>query len=248
MDSVYVVTQNLPQILSEKEMVLSKPTFLDEIKACARRKGFSATLGPNYLRAVAEEIGRRYDKYFNAYRNVVPQDFMGRVAETDEQVAEVIHEMFQARYPIIYQRYYESILRSRPFTTRVIYFTGSAEDVVVFQRLGINQIDETQVSDHLGFDKHIPKQEKQVRAPDEVKEPEVKAEEVLDSSKELELLALLADTETPVVTKEPPETNAKPTIVEEKKPEQVRLQKQNLKANRPKEQLKTVQPAETLKS
>lgn len=256
MDSVYVLTQNPPETLSEKEMLLSKPTFLEEVKACSRRKGFSATLGPNYLRAVAEEIGRRYDKHFNAYRNVVPQDFMGRVAETDEQIAEVVHEMFQARYPVIYQRYYESVLRSRPFTTRVIYFTGSQDDAVVFQRLGINEIDAGQVSDHLGIQKPLgkdaPKQTHAAPKAQEVQEILLKKEEETpeapESSKELELLASLADAELSESLEETAPAVAKPAIVEEKKTEQVRLQKQNPKPNRPKEQLKTVQPAETLKS
>lgn len=153
MDSVFVLTQNPPQSLSEKEMVLSPPTFLDEVKACARKKGSSATVGPNYLRSIAEEIGRRYDKFFNPYRNVVPHDFAGRICESDEDVAKTVHEMFQARYPAIYQRYYESILRSRPFTTKVIYFSGAADDAVVFQKLGIPQITAAEVSAHLGVDK-----------------------------------------------------------------------------------------------
>ena len=128
MDSVFVMTQNPPQNLSDKEMVLSRPTFLEEVKTCARKRGGAATIGPNYLRAIAEEIGRRYDRLFNAYRNVVPHDFAGRICESDEDVAQTVHEMFQARYPAIYQRYYESVLRSRPFTTKVIYFSGSQED------------------------------------------------------------------------------------------------------------------------
>ena len=258
MDSVYVFTQNPPENLSEKEMVLSKPTFLEEIKACSRRKGFSATLGPNYLRAIAEEIGRRYDKYFNAYRHVVPQDFMGRVAETDEQVAEVIHEMFQARYPAIYQRYYESVLRSRPFTTKVIYFTGSADDVTVFKRLGIDQINENQILDHLGINKSLKKQtQKLEKQQKESSVSEVKKQEMENSSKELELLASLDNSNLPLI-KEP---HAKEVVLQNKKPQQVSPQQvspqqvgpQQVRTTDPKttpvkEQLKTTQPTDPLRS
>ena len=106
MDSVYVLIKNPPQKLSLQEMVIAPPSFLEEVKACFKKKGNSATLGPNYLRAIAEEIGRRYDRNVNAYRNVVPHDYTGKYCASDEDVALVVHEMFQARYPIIYQKYY----------------------------------------------------------------------------------------------------------------------------------------------
>jgi hypothetical protein len=153
MDSVFVITQNPPKELSTKEMVIAKPLFLDEVRVSFKRKGSRPTLGPNYLRAIAEEIGRRYDKTFNPFRNVVPTDYVGRVCESDEAVAEVIHEMFQTRYPVIYQRYYETLIRARPFSIRVIYFTGNPDDAVVFKRLGITQIQEDEVYRHLGLSK-----------------------------------------------------------------------------------------------
>jgi len=219
MDSVFVMTQNPPQNLSDKEMVLSRPTFLEEVKTCARKRGGAATIGPNYLRAIAEEIGRRYDRLFNAYRNVVPHDFAGRICESDEDVAQTVHEMFQARYPAIYQRYYESVLRSRPFTTKVIYFSGSQEDVAVFQKLGIREISLKEVPDHLGEPRPIeikheakPVQVKEVAPQLEVKatpapEPEVEAEPVSPNSETLAELAALTE---PVEVAPVSEPEAKP--------------------------------------
>ena len=219
MDSVFVMTQNPPQNLSDKEMVLSRPTFLEEVKTCARKRGGAATIGPNYLRAIAEEIGRRYDRLFNAYRNVVPHDFAGRICESDEDVAQTVHEMFQARYPAIYQRYYESVLRSRPFTTKVIYFSGSQEDVAVFQKLGIREISLKKVPDHLGEPRPIeikheakPVQVKEVAPQLEVKatpapEPEVEAEPVSPNSETLAELAALTE---PVEVAPVSEPEAKP--------------------------------------
>jgi len=151
MDSVYVITTDAPKEIGPNELVIDPPSFLEEIRSCFRKKGGSASLGPNYLRAIAEEIGRRYDRSFNSYRNVVPQDFMGRMCGSDEEVAVVVHEMFQARYPVIYQKYYEHLIRARPFSTKVIYFTGSEVDAQIFARLGISKIEESQVPAHLGY-------------------------------------------------------------------------------------------------
>jgi hypothetical protein len=219
MDSVFVMTQNPPQNLSDKEMALSRPSFLDEVKTCSHKRGGAATIGPNYLRAIAEEIGRRYDRFFNPYRNVVPHDFAGRICESDEDVAQAVHEMFQARYPIIYQKYYESILKSRPFTTKVIYFSGSQEDAAVFQKLGIREISLKEVPDHLGKPRPTeikpeakPVQAKEVAPQLEVKaapapEPKVEAESVSPNSETLAELAALTE---PVEVAPVSEPEAKP--------------------------------------
>jgi hypothetical protein len=149
MDSVYVSVSKMPTDLSYQEMTLAKPDFLEEVRACVKRRGGSDILGLNYLRAIAEEIGRKYDRTFNPYRNVVPSDYIGRFCKTDEEVAAVVHEMFTARYPQIYQKYYEYLLRQRSFDIRVIYFAGDAHDEGVFNRLGIRKIDMDEIKSHL---------------------------------------------------------------------------------------------------
>lgn len=155
MNSVYVSTKSPPKIISHQEIVLAPPTFVEEVRACFKKKGGSAILGPNYLRAIAEEIGRRYDRSFNAYRNVVPHDYMGRYCASDEEVALVVHEMFQARYPTIYQRYYETVIKERSLDIKVIYFTGDEQDESVFFRLGIGKIDLSEAGAHLTVEKPV---------------------------------------------------------------------------------------------
>lgn len=158
MNSVYVSTKSPPKIISHQEMIISPPTFLEEVRACFKKKGGSAMLGPNYLRAIAEEIGRRYDRSFNAYRNVVPHDYMGRYCSTDQEIALVVHEMFQARYPTIYQRYYETVIKERSLDVKVIYFTGDEQDESVFFRLGISKIDPKETGAHLTVEKPVQEQ------------------------------------------------------------------------------------------
>lgn len=225
MDSVFVITQNPPKTLSDKEMVLSPPTFIDEVKACARKKGSSATVGPNYLRSIAEEIGRRYDKFFNPYRNIVPHDFAGRICESDEDVARTVHEMFQARYPAIYQRYYESILRSRPFTTKVIYFSGEVEDATVFQKLGIPLISLDDVPAHLGIEKPAAvKSAPQAPKPEALKPVDIPALALPENKVEIvtspvapetnsSLLEELATLTTPVLAEEAPKSEPAKTEI-----------------------------------
>lgn len=246
MDSVFVMTQNPPQNLSDKEMVLSRPTFLDEVRTCARKRGGAATIGPNYLRAIAEEIGRRYDRLFNAYRNVVPHDFAGRMCESDEDVANTVHEMFQARYPAIYQRYYETILRSRSFTTKVVYFSGSQEDAAVFQKLGIREISLKEAPDHLG-EPRVLEVEPEIKpevieaAPEPKVEitaqPEAPTEQTSSNSDALEELAAL--TEPVAVEPSPKESKPEPPVQQEKPNHKHQHKNQNRHQTRPSQPIKS---------
>lgn len=150
MNSVFVRVDTAPIDISPFEMVVSKPDFLNEIKACHKKKGGSLRLGPNYLRSIAEEIGRNYDKKFNAYRHVVPNDHVGRICETDEEVAKVVEEMFNNTYPAIYSKYYETILTSRPFNVKIVYVIGQDVDLDVFKKLNISEISKDQIPAYLG--------------------------------------------------------------------------------------------------
>lgn len=205
MDSVFVITKTPPSDISNKEMVLTKPDFLDEVKACVKRKGSSAAVGPNYLRAIAEEIGRRYDRSFNAYRNVVPTDFMGRVCTSDEAVAAIVHEMFAATYPVIYQKFYETKLRERSFHVRVIYFAGDEQDAVVFPKLGISQISEDELAAHLGVTP-TPLKVKTAEAAPKAEAPKTEAEETAAPAAEVLADLVAAEEAKPKLTPQTPKT------------------------------------------
>lgn len=160
MDSVFVVVKEAPAVLSKYEMVLERPSFMDEIVTCERKRGGAHIIGANYLRAIAEEIGRKYDKNFNPYRNVVPTDYAGIPCPTLKDVSALVHKMFDARYPKIYDSYYETKIRARPFDVRVIYLLDNEEFGATLKRCGVKQIQESQINDCLGFQKEVLKETK----------------------------------------------------------------------------------------
>jgi hypothetical protein len=139
MDTVVVVVNGpLNKALSNHEYYLDDLNFLDEIRACDKKRGGSNIIGANYLRAIAEEVGKKYDKSFNPYRHVVPTDYSGRVSNSIEETAAIVKEMFLARYPQIFDKYLEYKFKTRPFGTKIVYLNGSEDQTVdVFSKLGV---------------------------------------------------------------------------------------------------------------
>ena len=150
MNTVAVIVNTLPnRQLSNDECYINALDFIDEIKACEKKKGGSHILGTNYLRSIAEEVGRRYDKAFNAYRHVVPSDYNGIEAHTLEETASVVRAMFLSRYPQIFNKYLETKFKSRPYGAKVVHFVGPHEEATAFASIGVEIIPTESVKDYL---------------------------------------------------------------------------------------------------
>jgi len=150
MDSVFIKVEKKPDFVSDKELVITNLNFLDEVKKCKTPKPATDILGINYIRNVAEEIAKKYDNTFNAYRNIVPSEHVGVRCETEEQLAVVIQKMFLSTYPQILDKYVEHQLRKRPISTRVVYAVGHFNNYDVFLKLGISEISEKELDAYIG--------------------------------------------------------------------------------------------------
>lgn len=151
METVAVVLNKpLDRQLSVDECYINGLTFLDEIAACERKRGASGVVGANYLRAIAEETGRRYDKTFNPYRHVVPSDYHGTPSNSPEETAAIVKEMFNARYPQIFYKYIETKFKSRPHGAKVIYFVGPQDEAYAFEKLGVKIVSEKEANSYTG--------------------------------------------------------------------------------------------------
>ncbi len=136
----FSIVTSAPEKTSQNELVLSMPTWLDEIKACEKRKGAITRAAPNYLRAIAEEIARRHDRRLNAYRHIIPSNYTGLDIATDEATAEVVHKMFKDTYPAIYPAYVESSIKNRNYNVDHIWWVGSEDMRQVFLDAGAEEI------------------------------------------------------------------------------------------------------------
>jgi hypothetical protein len=115
--------------LDDKDSYSIRPLdFVAEVALCEKFKPSSNLMAINYLRAIASEVGRRYDKKFNPYLNIVPCDFVGIRCATNEEIAKVVKDMFDRSYPKIYRSYLETKLRNRPINCKIVYFVNLPDD------------------------------------------------------------------------------------------------------------------------
>lgn len=142
----------VPENLEDGEVLVPPLSFLEEVKACNRFKPANGMMAVNYLRTIAVEVGRRYDKNFNAYRNVVPSDYVGIATHSEEDVAKVVKAMFDATYPSIYRAYYIQKIKDTPINIRCLVsddpvFEEAAKEVglqkKVFKKILIEENNET---------------------------------------------------------------------------------------------------------
>jgi hypothetical protein len=150
MSSVYVAVSEAPSKIGHAEMVIKKPTFVDEVRACQKYRG-AGQVGVNYLRTIAAEVGKLCSKTFNPYRHVVPSDWAGVHVSSDEEVARIVRAMFEATYPQVYEQCYENLLKVRPIGIRVIYAVGEVAQSGVFAALGIPQVQPEHVQEYLTY-------------------------------------------------------------------------------------------------
>ena len=136
----FTIVESAPALTSPNEMVLTMPTFLEEIKACERRKGSIIKAAPSYLRAVTELIAQKYDRRFNSYRHIVPSDYTGLDISTDEQTAEILRKMLEGGYPAIYPAYVITKVRDRKFNVDHIWWVGSEEMRKTFVASGATEV------------------------------------------------------------------------------------------------------------
>jgi hypothetical protein len=125
----YRVVSDKPEISEDGELVLEPLSFVDEVKACSKYRPSNGIIAVNYLRTIAVEVGKRYDKQFNGFKHVIPTDYVGIATHTDADVAKVVEMMF-SKYPQIYGAYIRKKLSDAPTTAKCVVWVGEEQPFV----------------------------------------------------------------------------------------------------------------------
>src|SRR5690348_6658386 len=121
----FVLVKALPKNVGKEEYVITMPDFTPEIERCKGRAPAHKATAPNHLRAIAMEIGNTYAPMtFNAYTDVVVNKFEGIEYKTNEELNQIVLNMFMSGFPQIVDLYIDNKIKARPFGTKLIYFTG----------------------------------------------------------------------------------------------------------------------------
>lgn len=149
--SKYTVVKSAPDNLEDGCIVITGPSFLNEIKTCLKKKPRSNALSVNYLREIVAHIGLQYGpETFNPMSDVNVTQYRGVGIESDEKTNEVLIDLFSKQYPAILEGYVDHHIKSRPRGTRLIYFTGNSKYGDVFTRNGLDNISPKDIDVYLG--------------------------------------------------------------------------------------------------
>jgi hypothetical protein len=147
--SKFVIVDKAPKNLKDNELVISEPTFVDEIKLSKNQPRphpngkYLTSLA--HLRAITGTIGELYDpEGFNQYSSIPLNHFVGIEYGTVEELSSVVLRAFNKFYPQIVFKYLDKQIKSRPQGTELIYFVGTKQNTEVFFANGINQLDGTE--------------------------------------------------------------------------------------------------------
>lgn len=150
----FVLVKEAPKKLDKDCIVVDAPNFMDEVVASARKRPRSKMMTPNYMREIIAKIADKYaDEDFNALTSVNISPYRGVDCSTDEQVHEVICNIFSQCYPRMFVLYVDYYLKNRPSGTKLIYFLGSFSQTAKFTEHGIDQLKEKDVPVYLGYKK-----------------------------------------------------------------------------------------------
>lgn len=149
--SRYVLVDKAPKELDKDCIVIDKPSFIEEIRQCVKKKPRTGTMTTNYLREIISTIGLKYAKEgFNPLTDVVVAPYKGIPCETEEKIHDIVVKAFAKDYPEIFDDFVDAKLKSRPHGTKLIYFLGDHLHTSMFHLNGIDSIKLKDVDVYLG--------------------------------------------------------------------------------------------------
>jgi hypothetical protein len=154
----FVQVDTAPTELRKGEFVITKPDFLEEIKANATKASRPQTIGPgktslltgpNQLRYIVDSIGMRYDNEGTNGWSIKPHQFEGRPYTNDLELSAIVVEMLEKSHPSIFKKYVESHLATLPTGTELVYlvnFAGVPEAVSALTNRGFTEVTTDDIS------------------------------------------------------------------------------------------------------
>lgn len=148
MSTKFVVVKQEPKDLPKGTICIKMPDFMDEINQNAGKEPRGGLTASHHLRSILDTVSQKYDPDLNAFR-LKTHVYEGRAYKNNDELAKVVVEMLRDQHPQIFDRYLDSKIKSRPMSTKVIYFVGDFKDTTSFFKNGIDSMDEKEVDSYL---------------------------------------------------------------------------------------------------
>jgi hypothetical protein len=134
---VYYAVPLAPKHIEENEMVIYKPTFLDEIQKTKVRRGVNKLTTASSLRDIFMAITDKYDNTINPYHLKLSK-YEGISYDIDEDLVAVVYRIIKDNDLKLVEAAIDKQLKSRPHTVDTIYYvTPDMEGVSAFTQNGV---------------------------------------------------------------------------------------------------------------
>lgn len=136
--SVYYAVPLAPKHLEENEMVIYKPTFLEEIAKTKVRRGVNKLTTASSLRDIFMAITDKYDQTVNPYHLKLSK-YEGIAYDIDEDLVAVVYRIIKDNDLKLVEAAIDKQLKSRPHNIDTIYYvTSDMEHVSAFTKNGVS--------------------------------------------------------------------------------------------------------------
>ena len=138
---VYVLVAEAPEELKSNEMVVHKPTFIDEIKATRGRRGVDGITSITSIRDILSLLSEKYDNTLNAY-HLKLQKYENLPYKTDSDFSDILLRIVKDNRLSLVEKVIESKLKTRkPSVDTVYYVSNTLDGSSAFISLGFRMKD-----------------------------------------------------------------------------------------------------------
>ena len=138
--SVYTVVGEAPKNLTDKDMVLNKPNFMEEIAKNRVRRGVVKLTTASALRDIFMAITNNYDPTVNPYHLKLSK-YEGIAYEKDEDLVEVVYRVIRDNNLNLIEAAIDKALKTREPSVETIYFvTTDLDGIAAFAKNGVSAL------------------------------------------------------------------------------------------------------------
>lgn len=144
----FTVVKEAPKTLDKGEIVITSPTFLQEIAENVRKAPSRKQTAINHLREVLNSIATKYDQEMNVMKFRLV-NYEGIAYQNDSDLNDIILRILTNERPETLEKYLDAQIRARPTNTKLVYYTGSFSSTTPFYKNGLDLLEEKDVKSYV---------------------------------------------------------------------------------------------------
>ena len=144
----FVVVNSAPEKLEKGEVVITQPTFLEQIRENSRKAPKNKQTGINHLREIVQAVSLKYDQELNVFK-IPMHKYEGVPFANETDLSNIVVNMLKTEYPTVFDKYIEHELKNRPINTKLVYFVGNFTETSAFYKMGLDLIELKDVESYM---------------------------------------------------------------------------------------------------